>query len=477
MGTMVRKMTKLVWKRPHTGLTADFVCLLLLCLLTGVSVAETKVIPRIEIGEIYTDNVGLDSAESDSFITEVSPGLRATLKGGRVSGSLDYQLQSLFYTNDRQDDEIFHQLESRGTAELLRNIFFVDADASIFQSIIDPDQTVTFDNLNASANRTDVVTASISPYLRQRFAGSVEAEARYRYGIVNYDSSDDDLEDAKVHEALLSVGNLKETSRIWTWLTGASHRRIDFDNDEEDEFQSVIARLGYRPAPKIQLIADLGVDDNDFQTENQADTSGTFWNLGAIWDPSTRNHVEAGFGGRYNGDIYNFLWAHRARHITLDVSYEQGLDTEAGVIIEEGGSIDTSVPGLFGSDADVFERKTATADVSVNWSKSTLTIGLRHEEREIQAAGESNEKIKSISAGYEWRFGPRTTVDIELLALRQDIGNSGNEDIYRAGAGLDRQLGPRTTAGLGFVHTRQDSEDDADDYTENRASIFILREF
>lgn len=460
--------------------------------IPDVCLAGADITPRVTLSEIYTDNIDLvDTNKKSEWVTELTPGFIATVTGGRVNARVDYQMQTLFYFRE-SDSSTNHQLEANSTTELYQDTFFVDANASVFQAVIDPEGTVALDNVNNDENRTDVYIANVSPYWRQRFAASVDAEARYRYGIVKYDESDDGTgtgtvggltEDSTIQEVQLSAGNLLEASRRWTWQTSARYATIEYDDlfNTENTFRTAVASLGYRATSKLQLILDGGVDDNDIEREGDTDTSGPFWNAGLRWNPSVKNRFEAGFGQRYDGDIYNFLWAFQGRRSTLNASYSQTLETDANVLSEEQipdiGDIGGDTPNpenLFRSDADVFERKVFSTNATIDWAKSLLSLTFSNERRESLSATGDEDEITSLLGTWNWRYSGRTSVILDFLAVQQEFGGGGgDEDIYRATAGLTRQLGPRSTGAILFVHSQQDSDGDENDYEENRVILSV----
>jgi hypothetical protein len=439
--------------------------------------ATTGLTPRIAVGEIYTDNIGLDNEDEKSkFITQVTPSVNASFQGARLRGDLDYEFQAYFYGSDHSSA---HQLDAFANAELYRDVFFVDADANVFQSVIDPQETTALDNLNESNNRTNVLTANVSPYWQQRFGDSTVALARYRYGIVDYDKSDEngDLEDSTVQAGSLSVGNLLDVTRRWTWQLAYDYTRIAYDDDDTDTLRSARATLGYRLSAKVQLIADVGDDNNDFESENTADTSGFFWNAGIKWDPNSKNHLEAGTGQRYDGNVYNFLWRRRASNATMEFSYAQTLDSNSNVLLEEQVPVGSETVSRFRSDGTVFERKLFRASSTITLSKSIFDFAYSNERRDNQDTGDEDE-YNSFSGAWDYGFSARTSFSLKAFLIRQDFGDTNqNEDLGRVTAGFDRRIGPKTRGAVLYSHTRQNSDDETNEYRENRVWVTLSREF
>lgn len=477
---------------PRARPVLQVVCLALLPAIHGVCQAGTDVTPRLYLGGIYTDNVTLvDNGKDSEFITEVTPGFSANVAGSRVNGYLDYQLQSLFYGGTSGNTSSNHQLEGAGTSKLYKDIFFVDADASVFQSVTDPEGgPVALDNVSRTGNRTDVATFNISPYWKYRFNGSTDAITRYRFGKVNYgddassSGNSSTTTDSTIQEVSLSVGNLQEVTRKWSWRLTSGYTLIKYDNNREDTLRNAAATLGYRVTRKIQLTANGGTDNNDFETSNQNDTSGNFWDVGMKWNLSSKNQFEAGFGRRYDGDIYNFLWTNKGRVTTLDVSYDQTLNTYANVVSQESippltgsGGVPLESENLFRRNNSVFERKLFSVNATVDLSKNTFGLTFVDERRENQDDSEEDQ-ITSVRGLWDWRFSSRTSSQLNVYAVRQEFGNTGQKnDIYRISAGLTRKVARTLEANLLYSYSRQDSDDGLNEYQENRVSVFLLKTF
>ena len=93
----------------------------------GLDLASTiKLSARLSVSEVYTSNVNLTSNSRSDLITQVSPGIRITSKGGRVQGSLDYSLTEQLYARNSSGRRSQNALNATGNAELLENWAFVD---------------------------------------------------------------------------------------------------------------------------------------------------------------------------------------------------------------------------------------------------------------------------------------------------------------------------------------------------------------
>ena len=101
-------------------------------------------------------------------------------------GAIDYSLITRAW--DSGDfDGVSHQLASNGRWTAVPELFYVDADASYADTVIDPSNSLNYGGLGIfnQGNLAEQATASISPTLRKRF-GEFEFMASYSYGRVWY---------------------------------------------------------------------------------------------------------------------------------------------------------------------------------------------------------------------------------------------------------------------------------------------------
>ena len=119
------------------------------------------------------------------FITQINPGITVNGVGNRFKANVNYMTNSLIYAQNSNFTRIRHQLNAVGTAELVKDLFFVDGRASISQQNVSLLGPQAIDNVNITGNRANVSVYSISPYLRHRFQDFATTEVRYTRNWVN----------------------------------------------------------------------------------------------------------------------------------------------------------------------------------------------------------------------------------------------------------------------------------------------------
>lgn len=514
--------------------------ILVLCPAGLVQASGWNFTPYITLGEIYTDNVTLapDGAEQDDFVTFLNPGFSLRRDKGRVKANVAYQMQNLFYASNSDFNDTFHRLDALGEAEVLRDHFYIDAASSVSQQVINAQQAAAISNHSVTDNRSDVITASVSPYVRQKFGSSTQALARYRYGIVNY--NDDDVEgftsDANVNSGLVALGSPPEGKRL-SWLGAYNYQRVNYDSfDTADTFQQAGVRLDYQLARAIGLVALGGYEDDKFERETTGlEPRGTFWEAGLRLDPGPRDLLEARYGERFFGNTYFFSWAHTGRRFATQIAYSEDVTTLAQSLLGDSaelleyevlnsdfdnaldtmdasgsafGANNTINPGTglpvdgvnggsavdptTGSPLDglsltsaVYVAKRLDANIALSSAKTDTRIEVFQEDRDFKGAAARNderaqgdERVRGIQALLQWHFAARTDFFTGADYAREHFSvNDSTDDLFRVSLGLQHLFGSRTYGRLAGVRTERNSDDNLDEYTENAVILSVARSF
>ena len=94
----------------------------------------SKFNPSISAGLIYTDNVDLTHTNKDSdLVFRVTPSLGSagiSTQGSRLTTQLNYSVSGLSYESDTSNNDLYHNLSSSATAEIVKNAVFLDGFAN-----------------------------------------------------------------------------------------------------------------------------------------------------------------------------------------------------------------------------------------------------------------------------------------------------------------------------------------------------------
>ena len=147
--------------------------------------------PTLSSNLTATNNVNLSSTDRQSaLIFGITPGISLGWQLGRNQGFLSYGLTCSFYTAGGDSGCNFqNMLSANANVELIDNWLFVDASASISQQYISPFGSQSSDPTLNNANRTEVRTFSVAPYVRGRIAGEIDYTGRAFYSSSSSGSS------------------------------------------------------------------------------------------------------------------------------------------------------------------------------------------------------------------------------------------------------------------------------------------------
>jgi uncharacterized protein (PEP-CTERM system associated) len=265
--------------------------------------------PGITTSLTLTDN-GRLAAEGrhPDAILQISPSVRASARGQRVQGSIEYALDGIVYARESERNTVNHRLNlsSVGGLELVEDRVFLDADARIAQQA-----TTAFGQTPAGAGRptadtTQVATYSLSPHLRGRLGGFAEYTARVRHTATV--APDRPQFDSSAQSVQLGVGSGADFARLG-WSVNAQRNVSDFDAGRRTTADTLTVGLSYRLLPELIVRANAGSDWNDFRTPERERYDR--YGAGFDWRPTPRTLVAAQVDERYFGTAYDFTFSHR----------------------------------------------------------------------------------------------------------------------------------------------------------------------
>ena len=276
--------------------------------------------------ETFSDNVRLqpEALQRSDFVTQINPGLVVTGVGRRYSVNIDYTMNNLIYANLSNFNRIRHQLNAMGTAELIKDFFFVDGRAVMTQQNATLFGPQALNNINVTGNRQNVNIYNISPYIRYRFRDLATTELRYTRNMVSSSSNALFNSQADAFQASLNSGTDFST---FQWGLNYSHQAVNYErNNRTVEFERSIANVRYMATPRFGLTATGGYERNTFISIRGSPSSPT-WTVGFIWEPSQRTSIAFNAGQRFYGDTYSALATHRTRLTVWDISYDENITT------------------------------------------------------------------------------------------------------------------------------------------------------
>ncbi len=324
---------------------------LLALLLAAPARADWKFTPTLDLRQTYTDNVGLsrDEVARDQLVTTVAPGLRVLHTGPRLVLNARYEYQ-YFHMTDKDIPGTARNarlLNGNAKANLVDDLFYVDASANIAQRAVSAFGPVS-NNEFSTANRSEVKTWRVSPYLVHRFGRTASTELRYTRDSVDAGNSRFGTSDSDTLTFRLDSGaNFDDLG----WGLQLSDQKIDYSLVNDSAIKTANAYLRYVVSPKLSLTAGVGYDDFDYQSLDGAATRGQSWNAGFAWTPSRRTSLVASIGHRYFGPSRQLKALHRSRYTSWNISYDDSVSTTRDNFLQETAvSTASMLDGFFAAE-------------------------------------------------------------------------------------------------------------------------------
>ena len=461
---------------------------LILLAVAGVAHAQQWVFePRLAVSEIYTDNITLapDGLEEDDFVTQVTPGFTLVKAEGRFTTDIEYDMESFFYSSDSDRNEIFHDLLALATAEIIRERFFLELDASAGQAVVNPEVPFSSSNVSLSGNRTEYWSAGLNPYWVQPLGSRTQARVDYRYGTVDYQNIDiaqgSQIDDFVRQEFSIEIGTIADEPGFGWWLRG-DHRESEYENFGRFEFDEALVEVAIPLGGQLALVA-LGGKETDFP--NNPTTGGLDsdrWEVGFRWRASARAQLEARTGERYFGTTYFFDWQYEARQTSIQMTYSEDPTTIGeeqllpAIQAVAGGLPDFEIAPL---TTELYTRKNFTG--AVRWSGARHQVEIEgNDTKRIYLENPGTERESGLGVTWLWMLGARTRLDVGLYGGRIEFRDTDvRDDLAQINAGISRQLGRKTLIDFSVRHDQRksNSEQQSFDYEENAAMITLLRTF
>lgn len=497
---------------------------------------DWKFTPFVSAAATASDNSNQSATDPQSaLILSVTPGFNLASEGSRrIKASLGYSLTGIVRVggNDQSDD-INHNLNATGKAELIDDFLFIDGNANVSQQLISLLGSPSDASTN-SANRATVGTYSLSPYIQKRLGTFAVAQARLTHAGAIFQN---DVAATSMSDTL--TASLKSGTRFndVSWSLDYSLRKADNSATSTTQsntttFETVSGTLGYALTRKFRVFGTAGRDSNDFV--NASASNGDYYSAGFGWSPTQRTSLEASAGKRFNGNSYALSMLHRTHNSNWNVRYSEDVSDQSQRNYTESSRafiscLDGSFQELFNLNAPtptgctrltsrqvlsellgvanslgvtltqdqvlatglinsslaqgVFIIKNLTSGVS--WAKGKLGTGLSvfDTRRNFILVGNLEDHTRGISGNVNYRLNPHTSVSSTLSLSNNQIpaglGTAIDRDdnLYSASVSLTHSFDPKLSGVLTLRHQQRDSNDPASSYDENSITASVTKRF
>jgi uncharacterized protein (PEP-CTERM system associated) len=449
----------------------------------------SSIVPSFRVQETVTSNRDLSATQPKSdAITQVSPGVRVSSRGGRVQGSLSYSLNVLMHAREPHRTTTQNALNAALKAEAVPNLAYLDASATVSQNTVSAFGTQSQGTGLVNANSTEVATASVSPSLRGKLGGFADVSARLNWTASH--SASTSAGDSRSHGGDLGIGGRQG---LFGWGLNASRQINDSKAASKTTQDQTGASLSFFPDPELQLSAQGGTQTNDVLTGTRQSYTTTGW--GAQWRPTDRTDVNLQGGRSYAGHTHSLSLRHRMARSVWSYIDSRGVTGDSGtltsvqpltlydllytVCLRQGGdpvtcdqsvrleiarqglNPDAVVGGFLGSALAL--QRTQNVAVSISGLRTTITLnGFRTETSRLGQTSISSGDLSLVDSvrqlGHSFGVSHRLTpsASIALNATRLRTLNSGalpGTEQRLVSLSLLGSLGPHTSGSISARRT------------------------
>lgn len=485
-----------------------------------ISVAPKVLIkPRVSAGMTMTNNVRPgEGAKRKDTITSITPGVRVSGKGGRVSGELDFGWENNLYAKNSRLNDDRKTLTASATAELVDQWLYLDAGANMARTPISVFGAQTGGNDLATINHTQTRSYNLSPYVRGMLLGDVRYELRYKNAQTKSDGG------------VFAAGS-GVTSNAWNGqLSGPTpFTQLGWSllaDDQQSKFSAgstksnrVLGKLEFQVDPQIRLNVSAGSESDNYTTTNLR--RRTVSGFGGDWAPTERTALKLAKDKRSYGNGHAVDFSHRTAQTAwkfsdtrsvivpaqqfatgqVSTAYEMLFQQLAGSIPDPIARADavramllamgiSPTSPIYGSimSASPFMERRQQASVSLTGVYNTVTFGVQRSRNDnintgVAALGDfaqsQNIRQSGLTANWSYRLTPDSSLALNALSS-QSKGNLASLETELRSLTLlyTTQLGRDTTASVGLRRNAFDSSGAAaNNYTEHAVTGTLTATF
>jgi uncharacterized protein (PEP-CTERM system associated) len=437
-------------------------------------------------------------AESD-WITEISPRISMSRAGGRVKANVDYSLQGLLYANDSDQNDVRHNLNGRATAELAKDLFFLDATARISHQLLNLADAGGLGDAVGAGNTTSVGSYSLTPYLKHRFGSAATVEARVTQdGVFIGDSSASDTNSTRYQ--LSAVGGNYFPPLSWSASYTKSDTRNNAAGASDSGNESASANARYRLTRKFGLLAQASMEKNDFAGASNATNirdyssygfgafytpsrqvsmdvlfndsdNGSFISGSLTLNPTLRTSITATTSERAYGRTYSLNLAHRTRKSNWSLRYSEDLTTSQQQF--------TNFVPVFNQNLndETYVAKNLIGTVSYTLRRNTFNLSLYNNGREYQSIA-GNDKTRGMQASWSLKPAAHTTFTLSGGISKNEISAPSREDdLWNLSLVTTHQFQPKVSGSVEVRHQERKSTVATGSYDENSVAARLNMSF
>ena len=480
MAMVVVVRDKITMTKPRK-LGAAFGSVILLSITQSSWAGTLTVAPGLDLAYNQTDNLTLSrDNEIRDTITELTPSININYQGNRTLANLNYQLQSLRYSKNSDNDENFEQLNSLVNTQLISQVFWLNMAYNIQQRTIDDTADQLQGNIFANGNNADVKDAVLQPILRGK-SGNINFEFIADLSQQRFDSDTNVIAqfDSDTENYNFSISSDNQ-GQGFNWAINTIDSKTTFSDDTENETSSTELQLDVDITDQVLFTSTYGRDDNDLSTNNEDLLSSNYWSSGLTWNPTTRTSFNFSTGDRFGQSNSNLSAIYQNRSWVVQLSSNKellinGLDTDTLLNPNPNQVFDNPLTN------SPLIRRTNTVAISYNRSKLQFNLSYSEDERDLQNISNFDETDRNRSFTVTWFVHSRTSISLQHSdnddEIPAAIGAARTDDIIQQTLSVNRQISTNSELSLLIRSQKRESTDNAFDYNEQGYQLNFSHQF
>jgi len=313
----------------------------------GAPAVGLKVVPRLSITEMVTDNLQLDDAAKDrAIISTLAPGVSMSMNSARARFVLDYSLSGLAYSKTDQKTRTQNMLAASASAQLVDNWLSMDARAQVGQQALSAFGAVGGNNSLVNQNQAETAQVNLTPIMKGQLFGLVRYDLRS--SLTETRTKNSASGDVSGRLSSLRVENLTGAQQPLSWYLNSQVQATDVKLGRSSRTSSQTAGLRWRPDVDWTAGALAGAERSDLGSITQ--TTGTTYGADVGWTPTPRTNVQLSWQHHVYGNSHSLRFEHRMARSAWRLS--DSADSSAGGVTGAGGQL-TSYELLFQQFASI----------------------------------------------------------------------------------------------------------------------------
>lgn len=463
---------------------------------------DIRFTPSITLDQGVTDNARQQpqgQRQADTF-TRVQPGIAMNGIGNRLRFSLGYNLRQTFYMDNDDLNDGSHFLNFTGNAELIDDMVFLDARASITEAIIANTAAEATDiSLTNQANRASVQTFSLSPFMRNRLGRFASTEFRYTLAVTESTA----LSSSVSHRSTNKLVSGEDFQRLkWTLSSDVQYSQrsnapgvggtlLVRGQDSATDTKLLLADGEYRLTYDWALTGGLGYEQTRDPTLRR-EIEGATYSAGVRYNPSPRTNAALSYNHKDASDFLRLNVSHKfTERSTVSLGYDESLQISEAqraqnldflTVDQFGNFVDSRTASAFQLNNNNFNlndntvrRKTGFVKYDLANDRNTYSADLRHETNVTEATGLEQVAI-SIAGNWSRVISPEDRINLTLRFRTVDFGTTParSDDTENVSVSYSHNFTPTLSGIMTYTLLARQSSQAGGDTVENLL-IFGLR--